>query len=49
VNANHLDPRAVDGLVRALPVWGRRLDLERGLKGFSLGELEDIGIGQGVA
>jgi putative nucleotidyltransferase with HDIG domain len=49
VTANHLDVRAVEGLVTALPVWSRRLSLERGLQGLSLGDLEDLRTGESVA
>ena len=49
VTANHLDEHSVEGLVKALPVWDRRLRLERGLQGLSLGDLEDLTQGQGVA
>jgi putative nucleotidyltransferase with HDIG domain len=49
VAANHLDELAVSALVRVLPVWERRRRREKALQGLSLGELEDLGIGQGVA
>ena len=49
VAANHLDEQAVSALMRALPVWERRRRQESGLRGLSLGDLEDLGLGQGVA
>jgi putative nucleotidyltransferase with HDIG domain len=39
---NHLDERAVDGLVRVLPTWGRRLRLEPQLRGFVMRELQEM-------
>ena len=42
VTARHLDERAVDGLIRALPVWGRRLRIEPQLRGFVMRDLQEL-------
>jgi len=41
VTDNHLDERVVFGLIRALPVWGRRLRVEPQLRGFVMRELQE--------
>jgi putative nucleotidyltransferase with HDIG domain len=42
VTDNHLDEQAVRGLVRALPVWVRRLRIEPELKGYVMRELQEM-------
>jgi putative nucleotidyltransferase with HDIG domain len=42
VTENHLDQRAVDGLMRVLPLWGRRLRQEPALRGFVMRELQEM-------
>ncbi len=39
---SRLDEEAVHGLVRALPIWGRRLMEEPMLRGFVMRELQDM-------
>jgi putative nucleotidyltransferase with HDIG domain len=42
ITDNHLDGQAVEGLVRVLPMWGRRLRLEPQLRGFVMRELQEM-------
>jgi HD-GYP domain-containing protein (c-di-GMP phosphodiesterase class II) len=42
VTARHLDERAVEGLVKVLPTWRRRLRLEPQLRGFVMRELQEL-------
>jgi putative nucleotidyltransferase with HDIG domain len=42
VTGGHLDPRAVDALIRALPRWGRRLETEKDLHGLLIPEMEAL-------
>ena len=42
VTDNHLDERAVLGLVRALPIWVRRLRAESELRGHVMRELQEM-------
>jgi putative nucleotidyltransferase with HDIG domain len=49
VMCRRLDAQAVDGLIKALPGWGRRLQVEPSLRGFSLEEVEELRVGERVA
>ncbi len=44
VLAGRLDEHVVHGLVGALPRWIQRLGVEKSLRGFSIHELEDLGV-----
>jgi putative nucleotidyltransferase with HDIG domain len=49
VNDGHLDDHVVQSLIRALPLWGRRLRTDASLKGISLPDMNDLESATGIA